>query len=184
MRPVEAATVLHEDACAVISAKRRADIDRTSAGQGMPCLIPPRTEAGIALAGITSSCGYGVWWTWRAPSGRAKPGLDAPWHVQLRVPPAAEQGAYRTNATDDQSRRSQGLGRAPTREVGATAPEEEAVPRGGRGGWGSGVSDRARGGERPSPRIKRPMRAATRIPVSTPHSTKARRHARNRTWRR
>src|SRR5690349_14835420 len=61
-------------------------------------------------------------------------------------------------------------------EVGAAKVGEVARPLGG----GTGLGAR----EAVPLRIKRPMRAATRIPVSAPHSTKARRHARNRTWRR
>jgi hypothetical protein len=57
-------------------------------GQRMSALFPPWTEMGLALTGIISSCGYGICWAWRAPSGHAKLGLDAPWHVQLRVSPS------------------------------------------------------------------------------------------------
>jgi hypothetical protein len=85
-------------------------------------------------------------------------------------------------------------------EEAATAPEEEDVPEAGEVAapeagevpapeagevaGAVGKVTRLGAGEAVPLRIKRPMRAATRIPVSTPHSTKARRHARNRTWRR
>jgi hypothetical protein len=57
----------------------------TAAGPGADGTV---ARHGCDLTGITSSCGYGIWWTWHSPSGHAKPGLDAPWHVQLRVSPS------------------------------------------------------------------------------------------------
>ena len=67
-------------------------------------------ETAIALTGITSSCGYGVWWTCARPRGTRSLVWTRHGTCSYECPPAAEQGTYRTNATDDQSRHRQRLG--------------------------------------------------------------------------